>query len=207
MNPEVDLYFAQGCGRCPLGGTPQCKVHFWPQEMQLLRMLLLESGLKEEVKWGVPCYTLGKANVIILAALKESCTLSFFKGALLKDPHALLEKPGENSQAGRMIRFTSPARVRELEFIVAEYIQEAIEVEQQGLKVPSQKVSDLELPQELLDKFEEDPSFKAAFEALSPGRQRGYLLHFSQAKQSKTKANRIEASIPRIRMGKGMGEY
>lgn len=114
LNPGVDGYFAEGCGRCPLGGTPDCKVHNWTAEMRLLRAILLDRGLTEEVKWSVPCYTFQNSNVLIMSAFKEFCALSFFKGALLKDAHEILDKPGENSQAARLIRFTSVQEIEEM---------------------------------------------------------------------------------------------
>jgi uncharacterized protein YdeI (YjbR/CyaY-like superfamily) len=206
MNPKVDHYFAEGCGRCALGGTPACKVHNWPREMRQLRLLLLDCGLTEEVKWDVPCYTYQKSNVVILAAFKEYCAVSFFKGALLSDTEGILVKPGENTKAGRMIRFTDVAQIVQLEDTLRAYIFEAIEVEKAGLKVPSIPASALPIPAELQAQFDEDPAFHAAFKALTQGRQRGYLQHFSGAKQSATRTARIEKCRPMIFMGKGMGD-
>lgn len=204
MNPQVDNYLAVGCGRCPLGGTPDCKVHNWPDVLAKLRAILLETALTEEVKWSVPCYTFDGKNVLIMSALKEHCALGFFKGALLKDPQGILIQPTKNSQADRQLRFTDVAQVVELESIVKAYVQEAIEVEKAGLEVEYKKTSEFDVPEELEAKFEEDPAFKAAFEALTPGRQRGYLLHFSGAKQSKTRTSRIEKCLPKIFEGIGL---
>jgi uncharacterized protein YdeI (YjbR/CyaY-like superfamily) len=202
INPKVDLYFAEGCGRCAMGGTPQCKVHNWQPEMAHLRIVLLDCGLTEEVKWSVPCYTFQNNNVIILAAFKEYCSLSFFKGGLLKDSSGILSKPGENSQAARLIKFTNVKQIIELEPIIKAYIQEAIEIEKMGATIA--KKEDLEpIPAELEAKFKENTTLKAAFEALTQGRQRGYILHFSQPKQSKTREARIEKYIPKIMEGKG----
>lgn len=204
MNPGVDLYFSEGCGRCPLGGTPDCKVHTWTEEMKHLRPILLESGLTEEVKWKVPCYTFENNNVVTMSALKDYCGVSFFKGALLKDPHGVLEKPGENTQAGRLIRITSVEQAQEIAPILKAYIEEAIEVEKAGLEVEFKKTSEFDVAEELQVKLDEDPDFKAAFEALTPGRQRGYLLYFSGAKQSKTRASRVEKYMQQIFDGKGL---
>lgn len=206
MNPKVDHYFAEGCGRCALGGTPACKVHKWPREMAQLRMLLLGCGLTEEVKWDVPCYTFQNSNVIILAAFKEYCALSFFKGALLSDSEGILVKPGENTQAGRMLRFTDVREIVAMEDTIRAYIFEAIEVEKAGLKVPSMPRSELPIPSELQSKFEEDPAFQSAFTSLTLGRQRGYLHHFNAAKQSATRTARIEKCMSQIFLGKGLND-
>ena len=202
MNPNVDRYFIEGCGRCPLGGTPQCKVLSWQEEMKLLRTILLDCGLTEEVKWSVPCYTFQKKNIVLMSAFKEYCALGFFKGALLKDPAGILTKPGKNSQAMRQARFTTVQQVLELEPVLRACIREAIDVEKAGLKVAFKKNPE-PVPGELQQKLDEDPALKTAFEALTPGRQRGYILHFSAAKQSKTRVSRIEKCIPRILAGKG----
>ena len=204
MNPKIDLYLAEGCGRCSLGGTPECKVHNWTHELALLRTIVLDCGLTEELKWGVPCYTFQQRNVLIVAAFKEFCSISFFNGALLQDAEGILSKQGEHSQAGRIVRFTNTQDILALEPVLKTYIYEAIEVEKAGLKVPSQPVSELPMPAELQQKFDEMPAFKAAFSALTPGRQRGYLLHFLDAKQSKTRETRIEKYVPKILSGKGM---
>ena len=206
MNSQVDPYFTDGCGRCPLGGTPACKVHTWPEELARLRMLLLHCGLTEELKWGVPCYTFQQHNVIILAAFKEYCALSFFKGALLQDTHSLLEKPGEHTQSGRIIKFTSARDIEALESTLEAYIYEAIEVEKADLKVDFNKSSELPIPEELQQKLDAIPDLKAAFEALTPGRQRGYLLYFTAPKQAKTREARIEKCMPRILQGMGMND-
>lgn len=206
MNPEVDNYLAEGCGRCPLGGTPGCKVNNWRKELILLRGIVLDCGLTEEVKWGAPCYTFGKANVAMVAALKDSCVLSFFKGALLSDPHGILEKPGENTQAGRVISFTNVQEITEKESILKTYLYEAVEVEKAGLKVEFKKNPE-PVPEEFQRKMDQDPELKAAFEALTPGRQRGYLLHFSQPKQSKTREDRIDKCIPQILEGIGLNDH
>lgn len=204
MMPEtVDQYLSDGCGRCALGGTPQCKVHSWPKALQELRRIANACGLTEEIKWGVPCYTLDGKNILNIAAFKEYAALSFFKGALLKDPRNILEKPGENSQAGRLLKFTDPRQVADLEKDLKAYIFEAIEVEKQGLKVDFKAKNELEYPEELIQKFGEAPELQEAFEALTPGRQRGYILHFSQPKQSATRTSRIEKCVEKILAGKG----
>lgn len=207
LNPAVDLFFLDGCGRCPLGGTPQCKVHLWEEELAHLRMIALECGLIEELKWKHPCYTIDGKNVLLLGAFKNNCVLSFLKGSLLKDENGILEKPGEDSNSDKVVRFNNLQKVIELEPILKAYIQEAIEIHRAGLKVESKPVSDYEFPEELLEKFEAFPAFKAAFEALTPGRQKGYLLHFAGAKQPKTRETRIEKCMPKIFEGKGFNDY
>lgn len=204
MNPGVDHYLAEGCGRCPLGGTPQCKVHTWPAVLATLRTILLASELTEEVKWKVPCYTVQGSNVLILSAFKEYCSVSFFKGALLTDPHQILEKPGENSQAARLLRFTDVQQVVALEPIIKAYIAEAIAVEKAALTVAFKTTAEFDIPEELVDQFDADPDFRAAFESLTPGRQRGYLLHFAAPKQAKTRAARIEKYRAQILAGNGL---
>lgn len=203
MNPKVDLYFVEGCGRCPLGGTPQCKVHHWPEEMKLLRKILLECGLTEEVKWSMPCYTFQKSNIVMLSAFNDYCALSFFKGALLKDAEGILIQQTKNMQASRQIRFTAVQEVVEMEPILKAYLDEAVEVEKAGLKVDFKEKNELDYPEELQHKLDEDPALKTAFEALTPGRQRGYVLYFSGAKQAKTRASRVEKYVPKILDGKG----
>ena len=202
MNSKVDLYLEEGCGRCDLYRTPQCKVHSWPEELKKLRMILLDCGLTEELKWGAPCYTFRNKNVAMMSALRECCVLSFFKGALLNDTNGILKKPGENSQAARVIRFINVEEIVELEPILKAYIFEAIEIEKAGLKVNFKKNPE-PIPEELQQKFDENPTLKAAFEALTPGKQRGYIIHFSQPKQSKTRADRIEKCVQKILNGEG----
>lgn len=205
MNKTVDNYLINGCGRCALGGTPDCKVHQWISELELLRMIVLDCGLTEDCKWGVPCYTFQNANVLTISALKEYCSISFFKGVLLYDEKNLLHKPGENSQAFRFFKFTSIKEIEAIETELQNYIYEAIEVEKAGLKVEFKKNPEPIL-EELEAKFEEDPVFKAAFEALTLGRQRGYIIHFSGAKQSKTRTARIEKYIGQILNGEGLND-
>lgn len=203
-NPLIDLYLQEGCGRCPLGGTPECKVHTWPKELALLRSVALACGLTEELKWKVPCYTTDGRNVLLITALKEHASINFFKGALLKDSHKILTKPGENCQATRVIRFTTAAEVRKLTPVLKEYINEAIQIEKSGLKVDFKAKEELVLPEELEAKFRELPALRSAWERLTPGRQRGYVLHFSAAKQSQTRVTRIEKSSPAILEGRGL---
>lgn len=204
MNPGVDHYLVEGCGRCELGGTPRCKVHKWENELRELRRIILDCGLSEEVKWSQPCYTTDGKNVLILTAFKDAATLNIFKGVLIKDEHNLLESPGPNSQSARFMKFTDVNRVIELEPIIKDYIHQAVENEKAGLKVEFKKPGDMDLPEELLQKFEELPEFEKAFYSLTPGRQKGYILHFSGAKQSKTRENRIEKHMQRIFDGFGM---
>lgn len=207
MNPKVDAYLTVGCGRCPLMNTPECKVHNWTEELETLREIVLDCGLTEELKWSVPCYTFEGNNVAIVSAFKEYCSISFFKGVLLKDPNKILSKQGENSQSGRIIKFTDVQKIIDLESVIKEYIREAIELEKAGLKVEYKDVSKYKIPDELQNKLAENEAFKNAFNALTPGRQKGYILHFSQPKQTQTRESRIEKSMPRIFLGKGLNEY
>ena len=203
MNPHVDEYLAHGCGRCSLYDTPKCKVFTWQDELKQLRLILSETELTEEVKWSNPCYTYQGKNVLMMACFKEFATIAFFKGALMKDPENLLEFAGKNSQSSKRFRFTSVDQIVALEPVIKAYVKEAIEVEKSGKKIESPDKKELEYPEELIAKFEEDPRLKEAFEALTPGRKRGYILYFDGAKQSKTKTSRIEKFIPKILEGKG----
>lgn len=206
MTKDPNRYFIDGCGRCPRFTTPNCKVRSWTDELKALRSIILSAGLKEEAKWGVPCYTHAAKNILILSALRGYCTVSFFKGALLKDPHGVLVQPTKNSNADRAFRFTDIQKINELEAIIKDYIAEAVEIENSGLKIEPKPVSDYPIPEEFSTVMLNDPVLKAAFEALTPGRQKGYLLHFSQPKQSKTRKSRIEKCIPRILDGIGLNE-
>jgi uncharacterized protein YdeI (YjbR/CyaY-like superfamily) len=186
-----------------LGGTPGCKVHAWSTELHALRGILSKSGLIETAKWGVPCYTLNGKNVLLLSAFKNHCAISFFKGALLKDDAGLLSTPGPNSQASRLLKFTSPDAVEALREATLDFIQQAIAIENAGLQIEFQK-SPEPWPEELQEWLEQDPVLKDAFEALTPGRQRGYVLYFSAPKQSKTRISRIEKCVDKIMNGEGL---
>ncbi len=203
LNPKVDKYFEIGCGRCSLSLTPDCKSKRWNKEIAKLRELILETGLKEELKWGVPCYTYQKKNVVLIGGFKEYCSVSFFKGALLKDPKGILEKPGENTQAARLIRFTNLSQVKKLATSLKRYIMEAIALEHAGKKAVFKKQPEA-MPDELVSQLEEQPELRKAFESLTPGRQRGYILYFSAPKQPKTRIARIEKCTPMILQGKGI---
>lgn len=205
-NAGVDHYLLEGCGRCPLGGTPECKVHNWEEELVYLRSIILECDVKEEIKWGVPCYTYNGSNLFILSAFKEYCSISFFKGALLKDASNILVKQGENTQAGRLLKFTDVASISQVESDIKAYIQEAIAIEKAGLKY-EYKQNPEPMPSELQERLEDDPSFKNAFYALTPGRQRSYIIYIGQAKQSKTRHARVEKCMPKVFLGKGWNEY
>jgi uncharacterized protein YdeI (YjbR/CyaY-like superfamily) len=205
MNQKVDLFLLDGCGRCKYYQTPQCKVHKWPEELITLRGLILEYGLEEEIKWGFPCYTLNGKNILMLAPFKDNCALSFFKGALLKE-NPILEKSGENSNTFRLIRFQGMDKINKEIDTIRLIIQEAIDIEKSGKKLPKTDYSSIEIPEELETAFEDDHLFKAAFKNLTPGRQRGYILHFSQPKQTQTRTNRIEKSKTAIMNGKGLNE-
>ena len=205
MNKQVDLFLIDGCGRCKYYQTPQCKVLKWTEEITILRSIILESGLTEEIKWGFPCYTLNGKNILMIAAFKDNCAISFFKGALLmKNP--ILEKSGENSNTFRLIRFQGMEKINQEKETIQQIIHEAIEIEKSGKKLPETDYSSIEIPEELENAFEEDHIFKAAFKSLTPGRQRGYILFFSQPKQSQTRTNRIEKFKNAILEGKGMND-
>ena len=190
MNPKVDFYFN--------------KAQKWHDEVEKLRTIVLDCGLNEELKWGQPCYTLNGNNVVLIHDFKEYCALLFFKGALLNDTHGILVQQTENVQVTRQIRFTDLREIMEQEAIIKAHIFEAIEVEKAGLKVEMKKTEDFPVPQEFQYKLNHIPALKTAFEALTPGRQRGYLLHFAQPKQSKTREARVEKYIPQILDGKGL---
>lgn len=191
-NPSVDGYIR--------------KSKDWQDELKALRSIILDSELTEEVKWRVPCYTYEGSNVLFIGRFKESCVLSFVKGVLLKDARKILIQQTENSQSVRIIRFNSVQQIAALEPVLKAYINEAIEVEKSGLKVAMKKTSEFKVPDELQTKLDELPALKRAFTALTPGRQRAYLLHFSGAKQSKTRAARVEKWMPHILKGKGIDD-
>ena len=192
MNPKVDGFL-----------TREKK---WREEFEKLRMIILDCQLTEELKWGVPCYTFQNSNIVLIHGFKEYCAILFVKGALLKDAIGILIQQTENVQSARQIRFTSVDEIVEMEPILKAYINEAIEVEKAGLKVNLKKSSEFTIPEEFQKKLDEDPALKTAFEALTPGRQRGYLFYFSQPKLSKTRASRIEGSIQQILNGKGLND-
>jgi len=192
MNPEVDFYFS--------------KSEKWQKETAQLRMIVLDCGLNEELKWGCPCYTFEKSNIVLIHTFKEYCALLFFKGALLNDSNNILIQQTENVQAARQMRFTNAKEIVKLKPAVKAYIYEAIEVEKAGLKVPLKKTAAFKMAEEFKDKLDKLPKLKAAFEALTPGRQRAYMLHFSAPKQSKTREGRIEKCIPQILIGKGLND-
>jgi len=176
----------------------------WQAESKELRKIVLDCGLTEELKWGKPCYTFQESNVVIIQGFKEYCALLFGKGALLKDPKGILIQQTENVQAARQLRFTSVREIVALAPTIKAYVREAVAVEKAGLEVTYKKTSEFKVPEELQNRFDEDLSFKKAFAALTPGRQRGYLLYFAAAKQSKTRESRIEKSMSQILKGKGL---
>jgi uncharacterized protein YdeI (YjbR/CyaY-like superfamily) len=176
----------------------------WQQEMDELRRIVLDCGLTQEAKWGWPCFTLHQKNIVLIHGFKEYCALLFFKGALLKDPKGILIQQTKNVQVTRQVRFTNVQEVVKLETTLKAYIREAIAAEKSGAKVKLKKTADFKIPQEFQNKLDEIPALKAAFRALTPGRQRGYILHFSAPKQSKTRTSRVEKNMPRILNGKGL---
>jgi uncharacterized protein YdeI (YjbR/CyaY-like superfamily) len=192
MNPKVDFFFN--------------KAEQWHDEYRMLREIILETGLAEELKWGCPCYTIGGANVVLIHGFKEYCALLFHKGVLLKDPHGILIQQTKNVQSARQLRFTSADQIRALKNELKAYVFEAIEVERSGLKVAFKKTEQFETVAEFQSVLDRDPELKNAFEKLTPGRQKGYLLYFSQAKQAQTREKRIEKSISKILDGKGWSE-
>lgn len=189
-NPKVDFYFD--------------KAEKWQKELEQLRKIALDCQLTEELKWGTPCYTLGEKNIVLIHDFKEYCAFLFFKGALLKDTDNILIQQSDNVQAGRQIRFTNLKEIIDQKDILKTYIYQAIEVEKAGLKVDLKETAEFEVSAEFQKKLDEMPDLKKAFHALTPGRQRGYLLHFSQPKQSKTRESRVEKNIPNILDGKGL---
>ena len=191
-NPKVDFFFEQA--------------EQWRDEFARLRTIALDCDLTEELKWGKPCYTLESNNIVLMHGFKEYCALLFFKGALLQDPEGILVQQTKNVQATRQIRFTNINDIVEMEPILRAYIQQAIDVEEAGLKVEFKETAEFAMPEEFQSKLDDIPALKAAFEALTPGRQRAYLLHFSSPKQSKTREARIEKSIPQILDGKGLND-
>ena len=192
MNPKVDFYFD--------------KTQKWQQELEQLRTIVLDCGLTEELKWGVPCYMFENSNIVLIHEFKEYCALLFFKGALLNDTNGILVQQTKHVQAARQIRFTNVREIVKMKKILKAHIYEAIEVEKAGLKVKLKKVSEFPIAEEFQKKLDKNKVLKAAFEALTPGRQRGYLLHFSAPKQSKTRESRVEKSIPQILEGKGLND-
>lgn len=202
----ADFYFLNGCMRCKLGGTPQCKVNKWSKELHLLRQIMLDSGLNEEVKWSVPCYTLNNKNLIMINAFKEYACLSFYNGALLSDKKKILTKHGEHSQSVRTIRFTHFKEIVKQTKIIKSYIKEAIETEKSGKKIQLKKNPE-PIPEELKTFFEKDKKLESAFGALTPGRQRGYIIYFSGAKQSKTRFERIKKCREKILNGEGLNDH
>jgi uncharacterized protein YdeI (YjbR/CyaY-like superfamily) len=191
MNPKVDEYLRKRTN--------------WRAEMKKLRRILLDCRLTEELKWGKPCYTFQNSNIAIIQGFKDTCALLFAKGALLKDPHGILEKPGENTQAARRILFTNVRAIADMEPVLKAYIHEAIAAERAGLEVAFKKNPE-PVPEELQNKLDKIPALKAAFTALTPGRQRGYILYFSAAKQSGTRESRITKCMPQILKGKGLND-
>ncbi|MGF7046795.1 uncharacterized protein YdeI (YjbR/CyaY-like superfamily) [Paenibacillus sp. DS2015] len=194
MNPKVEFFFFFS------------KAEKWQEEFEKLRMTILDCQLTEELKWGVPCYTFQKGNIVLIHGFKEYCALLFVKGALLQDPQGILIQQTEKVQAGRQIRFTNVLEIAEMETILKAYIHEAMDVEKAGLKVDFKKNEAFTIPEELQNKFDEIPALKTAFEALTPGRQRAYIHYLSEAKQSKTRASRVEKYTQKILNGEGLND-
>ena len=191
MNSKVDFYFSKAS---------------WQKELEQLRKIVLDCGLTEELKWGCPCYSFDKSNIVLIHVFKEYCAVLFFKGALLNDASGILIQQTKNVQAACQIRFTNVKEIVKLKTILKAYIFEAIEVEKAGLKVPLKKTAEFSMPEEFKNKLNKNAALKTAFYALTPGRQRGYLLHFSAPKQSKTRESRIEKCMPQILNGKGLND-
>ena len=192
MNPKVDWYFI--------------KAKKWQEEIEKLRTIALDCGLTEELKWGCPCYTFQKSNIVLIHVFKDYCAYLFFKGALLKDTNGILIQQTENVQSARQTRFTNIKEIVKLQRVLKAYIYEAMEVEKAGLKVELKKTSDYKIPEEFQNKLDENPALKTAFNLLTPGRQRGYIYYFSQPKQSKTRESRVEKYIKQILSGKGFDD-
>ncbi len=206
MNSLVDKYLIDGCMRCKFGATPKCKVNTWRAELMLLRQIVLESGLTEQIKWGVPCYTLQNKNILIIASFKDYACISFFKGHLLKDFHKILIKQGDNTTAGRIIKYTNIGQITEHSEIIKSYITEAIYIEKSGQKSEIKNNTMPVVPDELLAEFDKYPEFKKAFYALTAGRQRGYIIYFLQPKQAQSRLNRIEKYKQKILNGEGLND-
>ena len=192
MNTKVDFFFN--------------KANKWQNEYKELRMIVLECGLQEELKWGFPCYTFQNSNIVLIHGFKNYCALLFHKGALMKDANGVLIQQTENVQSARQIRFTNIREIRELGTLLSDYVNEAIELEKAGLKVTFKKSTEFKIATEFQNKLDELPALKIAFDALTPGRQRAYLLHFSAPKQSKTRASRVERCMQKIISGKGLND-
>ena len=192
MNPKVDFYFI--------------KEKQWQEEIEKLRTIILDCQLTEELKWGVPCYTFQKSNIVLIHVFKEYCAILFVKGALLKDANGILIQQTENVQSARQIRFTNVREIIKIERILKSYIKEAIEVEKAGLKVNFKKTAKFIIPEEFQKQIDKNPDLKTAFDSLTPGRQRGYILYFSAPKQSKTRESRVEKWMPQILNGKGLND-
>lgn len=192
MNPKVDFYFN--------------KAGKWQAEVSKLRDIVMATGVVEELRWGCPCYRHGDRNIVLIHDFKEYCALLFFKGALMGDPSGKLIQQTENVQSARQMRFTSLKEITKLEKVIRAYIYEAIEIEKSGLKVTLKKTEEYQLPEELQNKLDEMPDLKTAFQTLTPGRQRAYIFHISQAKQAKTRMARVEKYIPQILEGKGIDD-
>ena len=190
-NPRVDFYFSKAK---------------WQKELEQLRIIVLDCGLTEELKWGVPCYTLDKRNIVLIHVFKEYCALLFFKGALLSDANRILIQQTKNVQVARQVRFTNVREIVKMKATLKAYIYEAIEVERAGLKVNLKKTIEFAIPEEFQNKLDKRPALKTAFEALTPGRQRAYILYFSSAKQSKTRESRVEKYTQQILNGKGLDD-
>lgn len=191
-NPKVDFYFS--------------KNEKWQKEIELMRSIALDCMLSEELKWGVPCYTFQQSNVVLIHVFKEYCAFLFFKGVLMSDPKGILIQQTENVQSARQVRFTQVKEIRALKAVLKTYIFEAIEIEKAGLKVELKKPAEFTMAEEFETELNKSSALKTAFEALTPGRQRAYLLHFSTPKQSKTRTSRVEKSIPDILKGKGLND-
>jgi uncharacterized protein YdeI (YjbR/CyaY-like superfamily) len=192
MNPKVDFYFSKG--------------NKWQEEIKKLRTIVLDCGLTEELKWGCPCYTFENTNIVLIHVFKEYCALLFFKGALLKDTEGILIQQTKNVQAARQIRFTSAQEITKIKSILKTYIYQAIAVEKAGLKVKLKKATEFSVPEEFKKKLDKNAALKSAFKALTPGRQRAYLLYFSAPKQTKTRESRVEKSLKPILNGKGLND-
>jgi uncharacterized protein YdeI (YjbR/CyaY-like superfamily) len=192
MNPRVDFFFN--------------KASKWQEEYEKLRTIILDCGLKEELKWGCPCYSFEKKNIVLIHGFKDYCAVLFFKGALLSDPKGILIQQTKNVQSARQVRFTNIREIVKLERTLKNYIHEAIEAEKAGLKMELKKTKEFDVPEEFQNKLKELPALKKAFTSLTPGRQRAYLLHFSAPKQSKTREARIDKSMKQILSGKGLDD-
>jgi len=206
MTTDITEFFSKGCGRCSKFDTPLCKLNKWKNELLLLREIILKCSLSETMKWGMPCYQYKGKNILMIAPFKDNCVISFFKGSLLKKHTNVLSKAGENSEQARVIRFTKLPEVTQIEKEIISLIKEAIEIENKGIKIKPKEITESDFPAEFLAELNASQQLKTAFNNLTPGKKRAYLIYFNSAKQSSTRVARIKKHLDQILSGKGLNE-